>query len=66
MRPQEIISKKRDGETLSPDEIKVFVNGKEVFKQKVSFDKEVMAKTFKENADRALLWANKITIEVEK
>lgn len=27
MRPQEIISKKRDGETLSPDEIKVFVNG---------------------------------------
>lgn len=27
MRPQEIISKKRDGETLSANEIKVFVNG---------------------------------------
>ena len=27
MRPQEIISKKRDGETLSADEIKLFVQG---------------------------------------
>lgn len=46
--------------------VKVIINGKEVFNQKVSFDKEFIAKNFNENTDRALLWANKITIEVEK
>ena len=46
--------------------VKVNVNGKEVFNQKVSLDKDFMAKTFIENSDRSLLWVNKILIEVEK
>ncbi|MBX7173617.1 MAG: hypothetical protein K1X72_21795 [Pyrinomonadaceae bacterium] len=45
--------------------VKVIVNGKEVFNQKVSSDKEFIAKNFAENFDRSLLWANKIVITVE-
>jgi pimeloyl-ACP methyl ester carboxylesterase len=46
--------------------VKIIVNGKEAFKQKVSFDKEFMAKVFAASADRTLVWANKILLEVEK
>ena len=46
--------------------VKVIVNDKEAFNQKVSLDKNFMAKTFKENSDRSLVWGNKNLIEVEK
>jgi hypothetical protein len=46
--------------------VKVVVNGKEVFNQRVSPDKDFMAKVFSENSDRSLIWANRISIEVEK
>lgn len=46
--------------------VKIIVNGNEVFKQRVALDKEFMAKVFAANADRSLVWANKILLEVEK
>lgn len=46
--------------------VKVIVNGKEVFDQKILPDKDFMAKVFAENADRSLVWANRISIEIEK
>jgi hypothetical protein len=46
--------------------VKIIFNGKEVFNQKVAPDKNLMAKVFDESADRSLIWANKVSVEVEK
>lgn len=46
--------------------VRVLVNGKKVFDQKVFLDKEFMAKVFNNNADRSLVWGNRITVEVER
>ena len=46
--------------------VRIIVNGKEVFNQKISLDKEFMWKTYAENYDRSLLWANKVIVEVSK
>jgi hypothetical protein len=46
--------------------VRVIVNGKEVFNRKVFLNKEFMATIFGENADRSLVWGNKILVELEK
>jgi len=46
--------------------VRIIVNGKEVFNQKNSLDKEFMWKIYAENYDRSLLWANKVIVEVSK
>ena len=42
--------------------IKVFVNGKLHFNQKITYDKEFMLKSFKNNGDREQIWVNNIKI----
>ena len=46
--------------------VKIIFNGKEVFNQKVSPDKSLTAKVFADSADRSLVWASGISIEVER
>jgi hypothetical protein len=46
--------------------VKIVVNGKEVFNQKVFLNKDLMAKVFAETGDRSLVWGNRIGIAAEK
>lgn len=45
--------------------IKVILNGKEVYNQKVEFDKEFMIKNFLEKFDRKQVWINRIKLVAE-
>lgn len=45
--------------------VKVIVNGKELFNQKVNYDKKFMTQRFMENFDRKQIFINQITVKVE-
>ena len=45
--------------------IKVIINGKEVFNDKINYDKQFIIKEFERNFDRKQVWVNKISLAVE-